>query len=92
MLFFCYRCSKELNQWDSLLEYSKLHDQLNPLLILDSAWHIPDWQVMSEALSCVDNTFPKEFLWKVLIRNNYLFSFNCPNFINVYKQKLIKNV
>lgn len=61
-----YRCSKELNQWDILLEYSKLNGHLNPFLILDSAWRIPDWNVMSEALSCVDNTCPKEFLWKVI--------------------------
>jgi len=66
-LILYYRCSKELNQWDILLEYSKLNGHLNPFLILDSAWRIPDWHVMSEALSCVDNTCPKEFLWKVLI-------------------------
>lgn len=69
--FFYCRCSKELNQWDILLEYSKLNGHLNPFLILDSAWRIPDWHVMSEALSCVDNTCPKEFLWKVL------YSFLC---------------
>ncbi|XP_025424212.1 transformation/transcription domain-associated protein [Sipha flava] len=66
------RCSKELNQWDILLEYSKLNGHLNPFLILDSAWRIPDWHVMSEALSCVDNTCPKEFLWKMYLYRGFL--------------------
>ncbi|XP_050062544.1 transformation/transcription domain-associated protein-like [Aphis gossypii] len=66
------RCSKELNQWDSLLEFSKLEGHFNSFLILDSAWRIPDWRVMSEALSYVDNTCPKEFLWKMYLYKGFL--------------------
>lgn len=47
------RCAKELGQWDILIEFGKTKAQSNPFIILESAWRIPDWQVMKEALTQV---------------------------------------
>jgi len=47
------RCAKELGQWDILIEFGKTKAQSNPFIVLESAWRIPDWQVMKEALTQV---------------------------------------
>lgn len=47
------RCAKELGQWDILIEFGKTKAQSNPFIILESAWRIPDWQVMKESLTQV---------------------------------------
>lgn len=47
------RCSKELNQWDLLLEYSHTKGNTNPHLVLESAWRVPNWVLMKEALTQV---------------------------------------
>lgn len=60
----CFRCAKELNQWDDLHEYAKNH-VYDPYLMLESSWHTPHWQVMKEALTNVEYTCPKELSWKV---------------------------
>lgn len=68
---FCFisRCAKELNQWVTLLEYSK-NGVYDPLLILESAWRIPAWDIMKEALSNVE--YPKELAWKIQMYRGYL--------------------
>jgi hypothetical protein len=67
MLLFCLtcRCSKELNQWDLLLDYARDKGVQNPFLILEIAWRVPDWNLMKEALSQVEMSCPKEMMWKV---------------------------
>lgn len=65
------RCTKELNQWDHLLDYTQTKNLSNPVLILESAWRVPDWNLMKEALSQVDMAYPGILTWKV----SYLFSF-----------------
>ena len=47
------RCAKELGQWDVLIESGKSKAQSNDLIVLESAWRIPDWQAMKEALTQV---------------------------------------
>ena len=47
------RCSKELNQWDLLLEYANSKGNTNPHLVLESAWRVPNWALMKDALSQV---------------------------------------
>lgn len=37
----------------------------NPLLVLESAWRIPQWQLMREALAEAETNCPREFAWKV---------------------------
>ncbi|XP_023232044.1 transformation/transcription domain-associated protein-like [Centruroides sculpturatus] len=66
------RCSKELNQWDMLLDYSTTKGCSNPPLILESAWRIPNWTLMKEALAQVENSSPKEMPWKVNLYRGYL--------------------
>lgn len=48
-----FRCSKELNQWDHLLEYANSKGNTNPHLVLESAWRVPNWALMKDALSQV---------------------------------------
>ena len=48
------RCSKELNQWETLLEYGNSAGINHPALIVESAWRVPNqWSTMKEALQQV---------------------------------------
>ena len=47
------KAAKELGQWDILMEFGKSKGQQNPYIVLESAWRIPDWAVMKEALTQV---------------------------------------
>lgn len=69
------RCSKELNQWEHLLEYAKTKNHVNPFLILECAWRVPDWNLMKEALNHVESNCPNDMLWKVS-NNTLLHSFS----------------
>jgi len=42
-----------LNQWDHLLEYANSKGNTNPHLVLESAWRVPNWALMKDALSQV---------------------------------------
>uniref|UniRef100_A0A8D8UEY6 Transformation/transcription domain-associated protein n=1 Tax=Cacopsylla melanoneura TaxID=428564 RepID=A0A8D8UEY6_9HEMI len=66
------RCAKELNQWDTVLEYGKHSATQNPFLILESAWKVPDWKLMKEALAQVEPSCPKELQWKVHLYRGFL--------------------
>ena len=50
------RAAKELGQWDILMEFGKSKGQQNPTIVLESAWRIPDWTAMKEALTQVCGT------------------------------------
>ncbi|RWS15188.1 transformation/transcription domain-associated protein-like protein [Dinothrombium tinctorium] len=65
------RCSKELNQWDLLLEFGNSKGCANPFLILESAWRVPNWNLMKDALYQVETNCPKEFAWKVALYKGY---------------------
>ena len=47
------RCSRELSQWDLLMDYGNAKGQTNPHLVLESAWRVPNWSAMKEALAQV---------------------------------------
>lgn len=66
------RCSKELNQWDLLLDYGNSKGCSNPHLVLESAWRVPNWTLMKEALSQVEQSCPKEQAWRVNLYRGYL--------------------
>ncbi|KAJ8314001.1 hypothetical protein KUTeg_008562 [Tegillarca granosa] len=66
------RCSKELNQWDLLLEYANSKGNTNPHLVLESAWRVPNWALMKDALSQVELSCPKEMAWKVNLYRGYI--------------------
>ncbi len=66
------RCSKELNQWDLLLEYANSKGNTNPHLVLESAWRVPNWQLMKDALAQVELSCPKEMAWKVNLYRGYI--------------------
>ena len=60
-----FRCAKELNQWDLVQDYGSSEASGNPLLVLESAWRVPNWARMKEALAHVEQSYPKELAWKV---------------------------
>nr|ANJ04666.1 transformation/transcription domain-associated protein [Nilaparvata lugens] len=66
------RCTKELNHWGDLLDYGKDKSVMNPFLILESAWRVPDWNLMKEAIIQVDTTYPQEMAWKVQLYKGFL--------------------
>ncbi|XP_069681279.1 transformation/transcription domain-associated protein isoform X3 [Periplaneta americana] len=66
------RCSKELNQWDLLLDYGRDKTIHNPFLILESSWRVPDWNLMKEALNQVETSCPKEMMWKMNLYRGFL--------------------
>ncbi|XP_015785730.1 transformation/transcription domain-associated protein [Tetranychus urticae] len=65
------RCSKELNQWDLILDYGNSKGCTNPFLVLESAWRIPQWMMMKKALHQVETNHPKELAWKVALFKGY---------------------
>ncbi|WAQ94364.1 TRRAP-like protein [Mya arenaria] len=72
ILLSTIRCSKELNQWDHLLEYANSKGNTNPHLVLESAWRVPNWALMKDALSQVELSCPKEMAWKVNLYRGYI--------------------
>jgi transformation/transcription domain-associated protein len=66
------RSSKELNQWEILLEYGNSKGVSNPLLVLESAWHKPSWPLVKDALSQVELACPKELGWKMHLYRGFL--------------------
>jgi len=62
------RVSMQLNQWELLMELGGNSKYRNPFLVLESAWRIPNWTVMKEALSQVEHNCPREMNWKVCMR------------------------
>ncbi|KAJ9592433.1 hypothetical protein L9F63_015849, partial [Diploptera punctata] len=66
------RCSKELNQWELLLEYGREKNTYNPFLIMESAWRVPDWNLMKDSLAQVESSCPKEMAWKVNLYRGFL--------------------
>ncbi|KAK7109588.1 transformation/transcription domain-associated protein-like isoform X2 [Littorina saxatilis] len=66
------RCSKELNQWDILLEFANNKGYSNAYLVLESAWRVPNWALMKDALAQVEISCPKELAWKVHLYRGYI--------------------
>ncbi|ESN91105.1 hypothetical protein HELRODRAFT_194551 [Helobdella robusta] len=67
-----FRCSKEMNHWDLILEYSKNPDHLNPALMLESSWRQSQWQATKSALVLVEDGCPREDLWRINLYKGYL--------------------
>ena len=70
------RCAKELNQWDILMDYGQLNKDKNSFLIMDSAWRVPDWTLMKQALLRVEQSCPKQIGYKVSLYRGYLAILN----------------
>lgn len=66
------RCTKELNQWEVLLEYGGNKAVQNQNLVLEAAWRVPNWTQMKEALAQVEHNSPREYLWKVNLYKGYV--------------------
>ena len=59
------RCGKELNQWELLQEFGNSPGSVNSQLVLESAWRTPNWPVVRDALTQLEQSCPKEYAWKV---------------------------
>ncbi|GFN80649.1 transformation/transcription domain-associated protein [Plakobranchus ocellatus] len=67
------RCSKELNQWESLLEFANSRGNVIPELILECAWRVPNnWPLMKDALGRVEGNYKRELQWKMNLFRGYL--------------------
>ncbi|XP_058123036.1 transcription-associated protein 1 [Anopheles ziemanni] len=66
------RCAKELNQWDILMDFGQLCRDKNTHLIMDSAWRVPDWNLMKQALLKVEQSCPKQVGYKINLYRGYL--------------------
>lgn len=76
LLILSGRCAKELNQWDLVQEYGSSEASGNALLVLESAWRVPNWARMKEALAHVEQSYPKELAWKVCDETQHIL-FEC---------------
>ena len=63
------RCGKELNQWELLQDFGNSPGCLNSQLVLESAWRTPNWPVVRDALTQLEQSCPKEYAWKVILMN-----------------------
>lgn len=70
------RCTKELNQWDSLLDYGSSKASTNPMLVLESAWRVPNWPMMKEALNLVEQNCPASLMWRLHLYKGYNYICN----------------
>ncbi|XP_055838887.1 transcription-associated protein 1 isoform X2 [Episyrphus balteatus] len=70
------RCAKELNQWDILLDYAQSNKDKKPLLIMESAWRVPNWTLMKQALNKVEQINPKQYGFKVNLYKGFLAILN----------------
>ena len=68
------RCMKELNNWDFVYDYAKAY--CDSYLQLESAWHLPNWEAMKEALNSVEYSYPKEDTWKVTLYGGFILICN----------------
>lgn len=73
------RCTKELNQWDSLLDYGSSKACTNPMLVLESAWRVPNWAMMKEALCLVEDNCPAALMWRLHLYKGYNYICNHEN-------------
>jgi len=48
------KCTKELNQWDSLMSFCKQQSNRDHLLYLDCTWRLANWPLMKETLGQLD--------------------------------------
>ncbi|XP_068742186.1 transformation/transcription domain-associated protein-like isoform X1 [Montipora capricornis] len=65
-------CSKELGQWDLLMEFGKTKGHTNPFLVLESAWRVPEWQSMKETLAQAEVNFPESIAYKLNLYRGYI--------------------
>lgn len=70
------RCAKELNQWDIILDYAQMHKDKKAFLIMESAWRVPDWALMKQALLRVEGACPKQDGYKVNLYRGFLAILN----------------
>ncbi|KAA0197800.1 hypothetical protein HAZT_HAZT001767 [Hyalella azteca] len=67
------KCTKELNQWDIVREFGSDPANGLPQLVLDTAWRVPDWPAMKDALASMERaSYPREYQWKVNLYKGYL--------------------
>ena len=67
------KCSKELNQWESVLEYATTKGGASPALALEAGWrHNPNWPLMKDALTQIEFACSKDMAWKIHLYRGYV--------------------
>lgn len=70
------RCTRELNEWNVLLDYAQSNRDKHAFLIMDCAWRVPDWNLMKSALLKVEQTNSKQMGYKISLYRGYLTILN----------------
>jgi transformation/transcription domain-associated protein len=63
-----------LNQWELLQEFGSSLGCTNNQLVLESAWRSPNWPIVRDALTQLEQACPKEYAWKVSFADSRLVS------------------
>ena len=70
-----------MNQWELLQEFGSSLGCTNNQLVLESAWRSPNWLIVRDALTQLEQACPKEYAWKVSFLKNFFFFFFEQTFI-----------
>ena len=63
-----------MNQWELLQEFGSSLGCTNNQLVLESAWRSPNWPIVRDALTQLEQACPKEYAWKVSFADFVLFN------------------
>lgn len=63
-----------MNQWELLQEFGSSLGCTNNQLVLESAWRSPNWPIVRDALTQLEQACPKEYAWKVSFADSRLVS------------------
>ena len=54
-----------------MLEYGNCPEAKNPQLVMESAWRIPDWEAMNDAINFVEQNLSHNHIWKFALYRGY---------------------
>lgn len=70
------RCSKELNDWNSLISYGQTNRDKYAFLLMDCAWRISDWNLMRQSIAKAEQMTCKQSNYKLNLFNGYVAILN----------------
>lgn len=70
------RCTKELNDWNTLVGYAQTNKDKYSFLLMDCAWRISDWNLMRQALARAEQMGLKQSNYKLNLYNGYISVLN----------------
>ncbi|CAL8112353.1 unnamed protein product [Orchesella dallaii] len=66
------KCTKELNEWDIIQDYTRTAAGSNPLMHLESLWRKRDWESSDKIFPSLNlNDYPGEYQWSIDLIRGY---------------------